>query len=1562
MKRSQKKKRNLINKTGYTPGYDTEKNPVNYIPSEDITMANTPYPVYATPLDQNGNPIGNGLVMQPGGEYKFKGASYVEEIPFFQGGGKKIYVESKNDPRYKSYQDSLRLYKVKENKFIEDKNFLNTYAGIENAGRGVLDKVRGNKMIVTEKTQPLEKGWKDAINPIGRRVVRTSGLDDNKDIIYRDVYYKKPQQEVIVKPTTTKETTKPTNVGWTPLTKEIAKSRYEGDLKNMFYRKNEKPSKYDIVYIEPPQVSRQPIKSIQNNLKPEGLIQSDIELSADMSGLRPTARQPKYYDVEDIVNNGKSQTNYKWYPENNESLRELSEEEGDKRIMVPHYQRGGKSKINPSLERQLLRKYVDPVTERAMERAKQKGIRTGIHNGGLDAIRHSSSAAATSSILPSWANALPGGLSANIAMTNLAGLAHEVNSPNSFKEHASDLYNNFVGSVVGTLPITEESKHDLLIEAQKNGILSDMGNKRPSNSRQTRPSNNKQNNMDNTTNSAFNRNIRGKKTFNQFLLGDTPEFRKGGQKSDWISDKISTLVREGYPQKQAVAIAYSMYDNVHGNGGYQLPMYQTGTTVVTDPNKPTPEAIAAYEEQQKKAQGQGITIADSALGDVTSGMTNPELMPTSAQLKSNKMQNTATNNYDSSGNALKMDNPLDVKGEQPFQFFNPYSGFDIPTAASTLGSSIESGDTFGTVASGLKLATGLARNFLGGMGQERRKNYMTQQSYEKQREGMTGAGRETALRAGGYYQEGGMQPGMEEGMEQQGQEQQIMEEVAQMLQQGADPQQVIQQLVQMGIPEEQAVQMVEAVMQEIQGSTPQLKRGGMMYYQEGGEEEEDEEGYGYEYEEEPNYMINKPSLMGKQQNFTQRELATSPAIESAVEATSSTKEEETPSYDKNSARDTWVAKTGMPWSEAKRLGYTSGTPKDNMKLLSELNDPRFKKERLRKTQISAKKPLPKKTYTNEDYQAAMRNKPKYSGNQGNISVPEEGNFITRTGEILANPLQSLSHYSKYKELPAEGFSKNNKNAHDQVIGILNPMYWANALSNAVDYAGEGEYRKAALESLDAAPAAGRLLKAAPKVAAVAEGSTAISNIGSRVANKAGSAVGRARRVVPLRNYFTPELAAGNKVIQLGQGAKRLGFEAGGYYQDGGDTYDEKDFKDNDMVRHSGGNTGLTKAEVNSLAKQYKMSPQEFLNIISYGKPGEGMSTKRELSLEGSDKYLPTNWREEYKKTKPSSTGFRGTLNRGLDYIGVEPMFYDGGYYQDGGEQQIAQQVAQAMQQGMQPQEAMAMLMESGMTEDQAIQLVQAIMEQVQQQSQQMEEATPQMRRGGEMIKRKDGSYSRRGLWDNIRDNAGSGKKPTKEMLEQEAKIKKEYQEGGIEPGADPAQEMMQQVAQMLQQGAQPEEVLQMLVEAGIPEDQAMQMVQAVMQQMQAPQDTPQMKRGGYYQDGGEEMDEQMEGGNEGAEGETPNMEQIESQVEQALQQGADPQEILQQLVQMGMPEEEAMQMIQEILQEMQGGEEEEEEGTPQMSKGGKYMRALVGKTIKNYTYNPKTDSYIVSYE
>ena len=54
---------------------------------------------------------------------------------------------------------------------------------------------------------------------------------------------------------------------------------------------------------------------------------------------------------------------------------------------------------------------------------------------------------------------------------------------------------------------------------------------------------------------------------------------------------------------------------------------------------------------------------------------------------------------------------------------------------------------------------------------------------------------------------------------------------------------------------------------------------------------------------------------------------------------------------------------------------------------------------------------------------------------------------------------------------------------------------------------------------------------------------------------------------------------------------------------------------------------------------------------------------------------------------------------------------------------------------------------------------------------------PKKKMGG-MIKRADGSTSQRGLWDNIRANKGSGKKPTSEMLKQEKKIKAKKAEEG----------------------------------------------------------------------------------------------------------------------------------------------------------------------------------------
>jgi hypothetical protein len=91
-----------------------------------------------------------------------------------------------------------------------------------------------------------------------------------------------------------------------------------------------------------------------------------------------------------------------------------------------------------------------------------------------------------------------------------------------------------------------------------------------------------------------------------------------------------------------------------------------------------------------------------------------------------------------------------------------------------------------------------------------------------------------------------------------------------------------------------------------------------------------------------------------------------------------------------------------------------------------------------------------------------------------------------------------------------------------------------------------------------------------------------------------------------------------------------------------------------------------------------------------------------------------------------------------------------------------------------------------------------------------------------------------------------------------------YQEGGMQDQAqaqpDP-QQVMQGVAQMLQQGAQPEQVAQQLVKMGIPQEQVMKIIQAVMQQLQGDQEEqeqPAMRYGGYAMGGSSDDEESYE--------------------------------------------------------------------------------------------------------
>lgn len=71
----------IINTTGYTEGTETADNPMNIIPSGDITMAQVYSPVIAIPV--KGNKKGDPIVMKPGTDYAFD-ADYTME---FKAGG-----------------------------------------------------------------------------------------------------------------------------------------------------------------------------------------------------------------------------------------------------------------------------------------------------------------------------------------------------------------------------------------------------------------------------------------------------------------------------------------------------------------------------------------------------------------------------------------------------------------------------------------------------------------------------------------------------------------------------------------------------------------------------------------------------------------------------------------------------------------------------------------------------------------------------------------------------------------------------------------------------------------------------------------------------------------------------------------------------------------------------------------------------------------------------------------------------------------------------------------------------------------------------------------------------------------------------------------------------------------------------------------------------------------------------------------------------------------------------------------------------------------------------------
>ena len=279
---------------------------------------------------------------------------------------------------------------------------------------------------------------------------------------------------------------------------------------------------------------------------------------------------------------------------------------------------------------------------------------------------------------------------------------------------------------------------------------------------------------------------------------------------------------------EASGVTNKNYDRTVDAGGAVQPTTTTRPTTTPTALTPTPASTPQFQRPTMPTDASMEEI-------VTPENNNPSKYTTEQALKGEMLTDWGNNLAVS--NTTAPVTQTQVQGQQtaqPFQFNNYFNGVSIPQAAGYLGESIANKDALGIVTSGTKLAAGLGRNILSGMGSQNRENQIMKQYTEEQRNVLTQANRPAQLKDQGYgedmgyYQEGGQ---IGEAPTASGQEEMVMQ-VAQALQQGADPQEVLQQLLQMGLEESEAIQLIEGIMQQMQQESPQQEQPMM---QNGGE-------------------------------------------------------------------------------------------------------------------------------------------------------------------------------------------------------------------------------------------------------------------------------------------------------------------------------------------------------------------------------------------------------------------------------------------------------------------------------------------------------------------------------------------------------------------------------------------------------------------------------------------------------------------------------------------------------------------------------------------------------
>ena len=308
-----------------------------------------------------------------------------------------------------------------------------------------------------------------------------------------------------------------------------------------------------------------------------------------------------------------------------------------------------------------------------------------------------------------------------------------------------------------------------------------------------------------------------------------PKYKKGGSsKTDFISEKTAQLIsKEGMKASEAYAVANAMYmqqNKEYQYGGFQLNAQNKNpfSQLQTPPNE------IGFQPQTQFGSTNYVSplSTDSLKAGENFIKENP--LPQGIVSNSLNLETPIMDKYGYDYKSTQNNNNNSIqKPNENYrqQFFDSYAGIDIPTSAYTLGEGIQTGNTWETIGSGVKLAAGLARNAFAGAGNAKRREYVLKDAQEKYRDSLTPDAQ--GFQMGGYYQSGGMQSPQEEQMEgkrsnpQEDQGEIDPNQIAQALQQGADPNEVIQMIIQNGVPEQQAVQMIQQIIQQLQSQGQQ---------------------------------------------------------------------------------------------------------------------------------------------------------------------------------------------------------------------------------------------------------------------------------------------------------------------------------------------------------------------------------------------------------------------------------------------------------------------------------------------------------------------------------------------------------------------------------------------------------------------------------------------------------------------------------------------------------------------------------------------------------------------